>query len=270
MESIRKQFIITFIVSIVFICLKHGFAQPDLEITGIFYEDEAKSYAIVNGEIVKEGDTIDGAEVIEITEDSIKFQIDDEFIVRKVGSGDKESPKHERFQEKSSITNQKGDNKYYLNALDYAGRAESLRRRLSADTITIYDLADLISLYEHAEKEAGKAILAVSGDEFKEMQAIRKECQDTIPDLKELLEIKKKIEKYNEYMQQADQYYDSSNTYLEARNLKEAIRALNSSIQYLKKALSVITDNADRTRLDSIIKKRERELRRLKRRYNNR
>jgi len=64
-----------------------GLIQPNLEVTGIFYEEKRQSYAIVNGKIVRVGDKIEEAEVIEITKNFVKFRYRNEFFVKNLGEG---------------------------------------------------------------------------------------------------------------------------------------------------------------------------------------
>jgi hypothetical protein len=57
------------------------FAQPNLEVSGIMKGKDKR--AMVNGEIVKEGDAVNGAEVIEIGDDFVKFKYEGEFFTKK-------------------------------------------------------------------------------------------------------------------------------------------------------------------------------------------
>ena len=71
--------IVTIAVSLLYVVTI--FAQPNLEVSGIMKGKDKR--AMVNGEIVKEGDAISGAEVIEIGDDSVKFKYEGEFFTKK-------------------------------------------------------------------------------------------------------------------------------------------------------------------------------------------
>lgn len=62
-------------------------AQPNLKVEGIFCEDQGKCQALVNGEIVKVGSKIDGAKIIEISKDSVRFKYGNEFVTEKITGG---------------------------------------------------------------------------------------------------------------------------------------------------------------------------------------
>jgi hypothetical protein len=55
---------------------------PNLNLNGIVYDNE-RPYAIVNNKVMLKGDTIEGAALIEIKQDSVKFVFNDkEFELR--------------------------------------------------------------------------------------------------------------------------------------------------------------------------------------------
>ncbi len=80
---------------LIFLCLNFSVAQPDLEVNGIFFEEQRESYAIVNGGVVKKGDTVGGAEVVEITKDFVKFQYGNQLFIKKVGEVIKKQQQNE-------------------------------------------------------------------------------------------------------------------------------------------------------------------------------
>ena len=83
----KKQLIVggVIFVNLIFLCV--ALAQPDLKVEGIFLEEKGQSYAIVNGEVVKAGSKINGAEIIEITKDSVKFKYENDFFLRRMDEG---------------------------------------------------------------------------------------------------------------------------------------------------------------------------------------
>ena len=94
-------------VNLIFLCV--ALAQPDLEVEGIFYEEKEQSYAIVNGEVVKAGSKINGAEIIEITKDSVKFKYENDFFVKRMGEGsgaqgDKAATSSEQYRSRMKKT----------------------------------------------------------------------------------------------------------------------------------------------------------------------
>ncbi len=80
----KKRLISLLKISLIFICFDIGLAQPDLKVEGIFFEEKSESYAIVNSGIVKVGDTIEGATVVDITKDFVKFQYGNESLCKKI------------------------------------------------------------------------------------------------------------------------------------------------------------------------------------------
>ncbi len=93
----KKQLIVLWLICLVPVYSNICQAQPDLEISGIFFEDEGQSYAIINGRTVKVGNKIDEAEIIEISQDSIKFKYKDDIIIKKVGLGERKQRDLDEF-----------------------------------------------------------------------------------------------------------------------------------------------------------------------------
>lgn len=71
------------------------FSFPDLQVKGIMY-DKSKPSAIVNQELVEIGDDVQGAKVIEIAEDYVKFKYNNDFITKKIKDKDKKELTGER------------------------------------------------------------------------------------------------------------------------------------------------------------------------------
>ncbi len=72
------------LICLVFIYSDICQSQPDLRVEGIFFEEKNESYAIVNSGIVKVGDTIEGATVVDITRDFVKLQYENKSFCQKI------------------------------------------------------------------------------------------------------------------------------------------------------------------------------------------
>ena len=81
----KKELIILCLTLAFSLNLNIARSQPVLEVEGIIKDNKTKPYALVNGKIVKEGEEVDGAKVIEVKNDSVKFQYEDNIIVKKIG-----------------------------------------------------------------------------------------------------------------------------------------------------------------------------------------
>ncbi|UCD15800.1 MAG: DUF805 domain-containing protein [Candidatus Omnitrophota bacterium] len=56
---------------------------PDIHVTGVIYDGEP--VVIINGKVAKEGDSVDGVEVIEVSEEEVKLKYQGNIFVRKLG-----------------------------------------------------------------------------------------------------------------------------------------------------------------------------------------
>lgn len=83
----KKELIILCLTLAFSLNLSIARSQPALEVEGIFKDNKTKPYALVNGRIVKEGEEVDGVKVIEVKNDSVKFQYENKIIVKEVGEG---------------------------------------------------------------------------------------------------------------------------------------------------------------------------------------
>ncbi|MGE5196939.1 MAG: hypothetical protein ACM3IL_00310, partial [Deltaproteobacteria bacterium] len=70
----KKVLIVAWAIGINLICLSAGLAQSDIEVNGIFYDEKGQSYAIVNGNVAKVGNVVNGAKVTEINKDFVRFE----------------------------------------------------------------------------------------------------------------------------------------------------------------------------------------------------
>jgi len=80
--TIRPLVFVCIILSIFSIIADDVLARPQLEISGIIEEKEP--LAVVNDKVVKRGDSIGGAQVIEITKDGVKFRYQGEVFFEKI------------------------------------------------------------------------------------------------------------------------------------------------------------------------------------------
>ena len=58
-----------------------GIDKEDLVVEGIMVDEKKGSYAVIGGEIYKEGETVDGAQVIKIFSDRVIFNQQSEEVV---------------------------------------------------------------------------------------------------------------------------------------------------------------------------------------------
>jgi len=49
---------------------------PDLALSGVFFDKKGESFALINGRIVKEGDLIKGAKLVQILSDRVEMEIE--------------------------------------------------------------------------------------------------------------------------------------------------------------------------------------------------
>jgi hypothetical protein len=93
--------ITVFILVIMFFSQHPAFPGSDLEVGGVFHSDKPK--AVVDGNLVGEGDKIGEAEIVEIGQDYVKFKRGDTVITKDVGEKtfkSKAKGKFEEFKEK--------------------------------------------------------------------------------------------------------------------------------------------------------------------------
>ncbi|MBU1122686.1 MAG: DUF5684 domain-containing protein [Candidatus Omnitrophota bacterium] len=58
---------------------------PQIHVTGVIYDGQ-EPVAIINGEIVREGDSISGVKVLKVNESEVKLQYQDDIFIRKLGA----------------------------------------------------------------------------------------------------------------------------------------------------------------------------------------
>lgn len=91
----KNKLIVIFLAGFSLICLSISFAQPKVKVSGVLLGREKT--AIINGNIKREGDFVDGARVIEITEVYVKFKYQDNTFIVRLGRDDAESPRELQF-----------------------------------------------------------------------------------------------------------------------------------------------------------------------------
>lgn len=195
----KKQLIILCLTLIISLNLSIARSQPALEVEGIFKDNKTKPYALVNGRIVKEGEEVDGAKVIEVENDFVKFQYEGNIIVKKIG-------------EVGGIVKEK-----QKDAL------EQYERRM-----------DEINQYKAREERRQK------------LELLQKAEADSA--------------KFSEYARNCDKYWEAARLYKSNKQYDQALEALNKSISYGEQARELVTDEATRTKLDSIVQSRITEL----------
>jgi hypothetical protein len=174
-------------------------SQPALEVEGIFKDNKTKPYALVNGRIVNEGEEVDGAKVIEVEDDSVRFEYEGNIIVKKIGEG--------------------------------GGIAKEKQK-------------DAVGAYTTRMNEINQ----------------NKAREEKRENLESLQEEQESAEQCSEYSRNCDKYWEAARVYKSNKQYDEAIEALNKSIFYGEQAQRLVTDEADRTKIDSIIQSRRIEL----------
>ncbi|MCQ9205642.1 MAG: DUF5684 domain-containing protein [Omnitrophica bacterium] len=91
----KNKLIVIFLVGFSLICLSISFAQPNVKVNGVLLGREKT--AIINGNIKREGDFVDGAKVMEITEAYVKFKYQDNTFIVRLGRDILESPRELQF-----------------------------------------------------------------------------------------------------------------------------------------------------------------------------
>ncbi len=164
----KKRLILLLKISLIFICSNVGLAQPDLRVEGIFFEEKSESFAIVNSRIIKVGDIIEGATVVDITGDFVKFQYGNESLCKKVDEklskqknnisnlslyksrireieklSREQKEEYEALQEKQTLRRQSEDMEKSERYSEYAEKADEY-----------YDAAKRYALSKNCEEEA--------------------------------------------------------------------------------------------------------------------
>jgi len=89
--TIILNILFVFFFSVASLAAQDGEAEaPQLSVEGIMY-DNANPIAVVNDQLLKKGDTIEGAQIVEISGNSVTFQRGDKIFTKEVGEGARKS-----------------------------------------------------------------------------------------------------------------------------------------------------------------------------------
>ncbi|MBN2120163.1 MAG: general secretion pathway protein GspB [Candidatus Omnitrophica bacterium] len=173
----RTVFVVLFLSSGVIFALAETVAEksslPDISIEGILF-DENNPMVVINGRTLRIGDNIEGAEIVEITENGVKFDFQGNFYTKTLNVG-KPGPvirKQESFFEKVKkslskfFTKEKSPTEQ-INASKVSRfqRHKELAYRYSRDAQkrSRSDPVGAAALYGKAHREAQMAYKAVPG-----------------------------------------------------------------------------------------------------------
>ena len=110
-----------------------AFADVDLKVTGIVYSD--KTMAIVNGELVKEGDLVSGCKVTKIGQNYVEFTRGDTHLIEYVGGRGvktdfEKKPKAEKAKKQTGVRKP-----YYQELLDKREKAKAELKKVEQRNI---------------------------------------------------------------------------------------------------------------------------------------
>ncbi|MFC1508075.1 hypothetical protein ACFL60_00115 [Candidatus Omnitrophota bacterium] len=146
----RLSFIL--LISATFVFIMPGFSQDEVEVNGIVESEEF--LAVVNNEVVKEGDIIEGIEIIEIGKGYVKFDNGYRTFTKRLG------------QDVERRLEEKGLNlAHYNKAKKLYEKANSLEDKKA------------LPFYKKALREAQWALTEIGGDKIKEMKRVVKDCR---------------------------------------------------------------------------------------------
>lgn len=119
----KKKLIFGVFILFSFILITTCLAKPDLRIEGILLKENGGSSVIVNGQVMGVGDTIEGVEIVEITEETVKFKDKNAYFIEKIGEfknrEDKEITLNQDKTQKNHFENRMEDiNLYYMRRAD--------------------------------------------------------------------------------------------------------------------------------------------------------
>lgn len=155
---------------------------PELFVTGIF--KGGSSMAIVNEQILKEGDTIKGAKILCIADSYVKFEYNGATFTRELGQGvKKKAPPivESSLKETSSAQNKEAQyhsehgNYLYREAQDNYNEALNEEKSLNKTKAFVH--------YEIAFKNAQEAYALVDSGQRDDLTKIIEKCRDRISDL---------------------------------------------------------------------------------------
>ena len=251
---IKRLLMIFLVTGINLILLVKSSAQPELEINGIIVDKEP--IAIVNGEIVREGDIINNdVEVVEITEKYVKVKDGDAILEKRVKSNDSEASGDNLTYKSNSKTHSEDVSEHYINAIDYAQTAEDSFQSYSfEDSAAIR--TETLKLYKKALREAQWAILATYGEERKDMTSLVDSCRERISIIEEHKRANPHEDIYEEYVLKAEEYYEKAKSYFEDNKSQAGDQNLMKFIKYSNKILNLQIDDEAKEEVKTEMKSR--------------
>jgi nitrate reductase NapE component len=102
-----RVFFLFFIILAIFFLQSVAIAEneentPNLRVDGIMY-DKDDPIAVVNDQVVRKGESIEGARIIEITDIEVTFQYNDKTLVRSVGEGQSNESAPKQYYKKAKL-----------------------------------------------------------------------------------------------------------------------------------------------------------------------
>lgn len=174
----KTQLIVAWMIffNLIFLCV--ALAQPNLEVNGIFYDDK-EPYVIVNDKVVKIGDTIDGAKVIEIKPDFVKFEYGNSVYEKKLSEKLPEVKKTETnaVQEPIKTTDTK---EHYKKAKEYYIRHYLYGEKVLDCGSYPLGLENDLKDYKTVLEELDMAMYETTGQEREDVIGMMKHCNEQI------------------------------------------------------------------------------------------
>jgi predicted transglutaminase-like cysteine proteinase len=182
----KRLFVFTIIFGFVILkplCCEEAKDLPGLFVTGIF--KGGQSMAIVNEQILKEGDTVKGAKVIYIADSYVKFEYNGTVFTRELGQGVKkqvplvvETASRQTTQEnKEAQYRSEHGNYLYKEAQDNYAEAVTDEKNLNKTKAFVH--------YEMALKNAQEAFVLVDSSQRNELAKMIEKCRNRISELEE-------------------------------------------------------------------------------------
>ena len=224
--------------------------------------EEAEPSAFVNQQLVRVGDEINGATVVEIGKDYVKFQIGEEVFTRQIKTAKSSSSKQAIIEIKTEPakpqTSLKRENynqakSYYEKAILYPYSEEAL------------------GLYEKALRHAQWAIEynEVWNDTKAEMVKIIDSCHARITEINSRREEEENTSKIAQLRREADQHYYNGNRYLWQDNVDEAFKSFEEALGCCDDISQIeTTDRAQKSYAESSCSRIRISVEGLKKKYN--
>jgi hypothetical protein len=108
-------------------------ARPSLKVGGIV--SGAIPMAIVNGELVKEGDVVLGAKVVKIGTNYVKFKFENEYIIEYLGGRGPSAAAEKKPKSKEKAEQPKREKSYYEGLLEKREKAKAELKKVEQRNI---------------------------------------------------------------------------------------------------------------------------------------